>query len=71
MQNFVETDVNRFIEAQEVPYFCGYKQALEEVKNDGKPIIGYGIYFHSSVVWGAAVERIIMELQTETRHNAI
>ena len=29
MQNFAETDINRFIEAQEVPYFCGYKQALE------------------------------------------
>ena len=29
----LETDINRFIEAQEVPYFCGYKQALEEVKN--------------------------------------
>jgi uncharacterized protein (DUF1810 family) len=30
------TDINRFIEAQEVPYFCGYKQALEEVKNGRK-----------------------------------
>ena len=30
------TDINRFIEAQEVPYFCGYKQALEEVKNGKK-----------------------------------
>ena len=36
MQNFAETDINRFIEAQEVPYFCGYKQALEEVKNGRK-----------------------------------
>ena len=33
MKNFAESDINRFIEAQEVPYFCGYKQALEEVKN--------------------------------------
>lgn len=30
------TDINRFIEAQETPYFCGYKQALEEVKNGRK-----------------------------------
>ena len=29
---FENTDINRFIEAQEVSYFCGYKQALEEVK---------------------------------------
>ena len=36
MQNFAETDINRFIEAQEVPFFCGYKQALEEVKNGRK-----------------------------------
>ena len=33
---FENTDVNRFIEAQEVPYFCGYKQALKEVKNGRK-----------------------------------
>lgn len=26
----------RFIEAQEIPYFCGYKHALEEVKNGKK-----------------------------------
>ena len=32
----LETDINRFIEAQETPYFCGYKQALEEVKNGKK-----------------------------------
>lgn len=36
MKNLAETDINRFIEAQEVPYFCGYKQALEEVKNGRK-----------------------------------
>ena len=34
---------------------------------EGKSIIGYGTYFHNSDVWGAAVERIIMELLTETR----
>ena len=33
---FENIDINRFIEAQEVPYFCGYKQALEEVKNGRK-----------------------------------
>ena len=33
---FENTDINRFIEAQEVPYFCGYKQALQEVKNGRK-----------------------------------
>ena len=32
----LETDINRFIEAQDIPYFCGYKQALEEVKNGKK-----------------------------------
>ena len=36
MKNLAETDINRFIEAQNVPYFCGYKQALEEVKNGRK-----------------------------------
>ena len=36
MKNLAETDINRFIEAQDVPYFCGYKQALEEVKNGRK-----------------------------------
>ena len=36
MKNLAETDINRFIEAQEVPSFCGYKQALEEVKNGRK-----------------------------------
>ena len=36
MNNLTETDINRFIEAQEVPYFCGYKQALEEIKNGKK-----------------------------------
>ena len=33
---FSETDINRFIETQNVPYFSGYKQALEEVKNGKK-----------------------------------
>ena len=33
---FENTDINRFVEAQEVPYFCGYKQALEEIKNGRK-----------------------------------
>ena len=33
---FENTDINRFIEAQETPYFCGYKQALEEIKNGRK-----------------------------------
>ena len=36
MKNLQEIDINRFIEAQEIPYFCGYKQALEEVKNGKK-----------------------------------
>lgn len=30
------TDINRFLKAQEMPYFCGYRQALEEVKNGRK-----------------------------------
>lgn len=33
---FENTDINRFIEAQEFPYLCGYKQALEEIKNGRK-----------------------------------
>ena len=32
----LETDINRFIKAQEVPYFSGYKQALAEIKNGKK-----------------------------------
>ena len=32
----LETDINRFIEAQEIPYFSGYKHALEEIKNGKK-----------------------------------
>jgi uncharacterized protein (DUF1810 family) len=32
----LETDINRFIEAQNVPYFSGYKQAFEEIKNGKK-----------------------------------
>ena len=36
MKKFSETDINRFIEAQNVPYFSGYKQALEEIKNGKK-----------------------------------
>ncbi len=36
MKDLLETDINRFIEAQEIPYFCGYKQALKEVKNGKK-----------------------------------
>ena len=51
----LETDINRFIEAQEVPYFFGYKQALQKVKNGRKANIGYGTYFHNSDVWDAVV----------------
>lgn len=36
MEKLPETDINRFVEAQEIPYFCGYKHALEEVKNGRK-----------------------------------
>ena len=36
MKNLSETDINRFIEAQEIPFFCGYNQALEDVKNGYK-----------------------------------
>ena len=32
----LETDINRFIEAQKVPYFSGYKQVLAEIKNGKK-----------------------------------
>ncbi len=30
------TDINRFLEAQDTPYSCGYTKALEEVKNGKK-----------------------------------
>ena len=33
---FEDIDINRFIEAQESPYFIGYKRALKEVKNGRK-----------------------------------
>ena len=33
---FDNTDIHRFIGAQEAPYFCGYRQALDEVKNGRK-----------------------------------
>ena len=33
---FDNTDIHRFIEAQEMPYFCGYNQALKEVKKGKK-----------------------------------
>ena len=33
---FDNTDIHRFIGAQETPYFCGYRQALDEVKNGRK-----------------------------------
>ncbi len=36
MRKLSETDINRFVEAQNIPYFCGYRQALEEVKNGRK-----------------------------------
>lgn len=36
MKDMSETDINRFLEAQEIPYFCGYKQALQEIRNGKK-----------------------------------
>ena len=36
MKHLSETDINRFIEAQEIPYFCGYNQALKEVTKGKK-----------------------------------
>ena len=36
MINLPETDINRFIEAQANPFFCGYTDALEEVQNGKK-----------------------------------
>ena len=36
MNDLTKTDINRFIEAQNVSYFSGYKQALDEVKNGRK-----------------------------------
>ncbi len=31
-----ENDIERFIEAQDIPFFCGYNQALEEVREGEK-----------------------------------
>ena len=36
MKDFAETDINRFVAAQEIPYFCGYRQALEEIRSGRK-----------------------------------
>ena len=36
MNGLSETDINRFLQAQENSFFCGYKQALEEIKNGKK-----------------------------------
>ena len=36
MKGFAETDINRFVAAQEIPYFCGYRQALEEIRSGRK-----------------------------------
>lgn len=36
MKNLADTDINRFIEAQNIPYFCGYAQALQEIKQGKK-----------------------------------
>ena len=56
----LETDINRFIEAQETPYFCGYKQALEEVKN-GKKINHWIWYIFPQLrYWGVVAEHNTM-----------
>lgn len=36
MNDLSETDINRFLEAQEISSFCGYRQALEEIRNGKK-----------------------------------
>ena len=36
MKELPETDINRFVEAQNTPYLSSYRQALEEVKNGRK-----------------------------------
>ena len=43
MINLPETDINRFIEAQANPFFCGYTDALEEVQNGKKT--GHWIWY--------------------------
>ena len=43
MNKFAETDIDRFIEAQDVPYSCGYNQALDEVCRGKK--IGHWIWY--------------------------
>ena len=71
MKNLTETDINRFIEAQKVPCFCGYKQALDEVKNGRKTNIGYGIFSHNSVAWDVVAGLITMESQIEKKQSDI
>ena len=36
MKNISETDINRFLEAQNIPYICGYEQALQEIREGEK-----------------------------------
>lgn len=36
MKNLPETDINRFLEAQESSYYGSYRQALEEIRNGKK-----------------------------------
>lgn len=44
-------DISRFIEAQR----SSYQQALSEIKNGKKRVIGYGIFFRRSRDSGAAL----------------
>lgn len=39
VKNLAETDIDRFIEAQDDLHFCGYAQALKKVKNGRKQMI--------------------------------
>lgn len=70
MNNIAQTDINRFIEAQESKY-CGYKQAWKRLKMDEKRVIGYGTYFRNYVAWDVAALLSILVSQTETRLNVI
>ena len=36
MKNLPETDINRFLEAQESPYYGSFRQALDEIRNGKK-----------------------------------
>lgn len=65
----LETDINRFKEAQEIPYFCGTSKPLKKLRTERRSIIGFGISSHSLDVWDVVAEHITMGSQTGPKLN--